>query len=128
MTDPRTPDVIEVDDTYPDTPGLDAWVARHPIDEPRDHAQVHLRHPSDTPGVYIDAVNRGTFHDPDERLPAGTTPDTVMAHLHAGSALSISAPLAELEVYVAALGDCLAIARWQATQLAARGPVEAVDQ
>ena len=124
MPDPTTPDVIEVDDTYPDTAALDAWIEAHPRGpDNRDHPRINLWMPREAPSSYLDVVNRGTMRDPDERLPNGLDHATV--HLYLGGTISVGGYLHELEAYTAALAECVAVARWQATQLAAK---DAEDQ
>lgn len=104
-------------DDFPATPALDAWHESHPYGLSNDRPRTSLWFPQDAPYVNLDTVNRGTYHDPKERL-ADPDPGRVTCRVHLGSTIDIGGYLSDMEAYFAAALDAIRIARWQADTIA----------
>lgn len=99
------------DDTGPAIPALEAWHEAHPYGLSNDRPRTSLWFPQDAPYVNLDTVNRGTCHEPKERLP---DPERPTCRVHLGSTIDIGGYLSDMEAYFAAVLDAIRLARWQA--------------
>lgn len=94
----------------PATPATDAWINSH--EWTADRPEVVVRFPQWVPEAHVDVIERGCLQPPILR-----DPDRPMATLHLGSVRFV-ATLDELERYIDAAREAVAIARWRANELA----------
>lgn len=100
------------EDTYPETPALDAWHEANP-QMPTDRAQIRVWYPREAPYAILQTHSRG-YRGPDY-LPDGP----VHVDLKMAGGYSIGGSLDEIEAYIKACAEALRCARWSAEQLLA---------
>lgn len=123
--DKARPELDDEEDTGPDCPALEAWHQAHPYGQSNDRPRTSLWFPAEAPYAILDTVNRGTCHEPQERLP---DPERPTCRVHLGTTIDIGGYLSDMEAYFAAVLDAIRLARWQADTIAREMVAEGGEQ